>query len=221
MQLPIAFYHELKSSNVLFIKELFTLFHLICLIPGIIVMVGSITALLCNFNNLIVIGVILSFIIPLLLVLCRWQKFNDGAIIIEINNQKEVVVGFNIIHYVQIIFLVGLYGYYFGFSGLSEGNFLSILWILFVLFFQLILVFPDKLNNVVSCDLRVGKYCAMFLGSYLLVFMVFAILFQPILLGGGFSLFNYLSISWFLSKGVYLVIGCLFAYLVFRNYNKS
>lgn len=171
------------------------------------------------FSKLILgFGICLSFTIPLISMFLRIKVFNDGSCISKDGN---FVLGYRPELYFASSLIVGLYGYYFGFSGLSEGNFLSILWILFVLFFQLILVFPDKLNNVVSCDLRVGKYCAMFLGSYLLVFMVFAILFQPILLGGGFSLFNYLSISWFLSKGVYLVIGCLFAYLVFRNYNKS
>lgn len=170
-------------------------------------------------SNLIIgFGICLSFAIPLISMFLRIKVFNDDSCI---SKDGDFVLGYRPELYFVILLIIGLYGYYFGFSSFSEGNFLSILWILFILVFQLILVFPDKLNNLGSCDLRVGKYCAIFLVSYLLVFIVFVILFQPILLNSSFSLFDYLSINWFLSKKGYLIIVCLFAYLVFRNYNKK
>ena len=174
-----------------------------------------------DFNINLVIGVALTFSIPSIIMLFRWDTFNDGFIIIEFDNHKEAVVGYNVIYYNFIIFFIGLYGYYFGFSNLSFGNTLSIIWIFVVFLFQLGLVFPDRINNVLPFELRKAKYCAMFLVLWLVLFALFVLFFQPLLLGSGFSLFNTLTLEGFFKSGIYYIIVIILAFLIYRMFRKK
>lgn len=221
MYLPIAFFHELKELDNNLLDNNFLLFHLICLVPGSTLIFTSIAWIMSDFNINLVIGVALTFSIPSIIMLFRWDTFNDGFIIIEFDNHKEAVVGYNVIYYNFIIFFIGLYGYYFGFSNLSFGNTLSIIWIFVVFLFQLGLVFPDRINNVLPFELRKAKYCAMFLVLWLVLFALFVLFFQPLLLGSGFSLFNTLTLEGFFKSGIYYIIVIILAFLIYRMFRKK
>ncbi|MCQ2737409.1 MAG: hypothetical protein MJ224_02255, partial [archaeon] len=104
--MPIAFFHELKELDNNLLDNNFLLFHLICLVPGSTLIFTSIAWIMSDFNINLVIGVALTFSIPSIIMLFRWDTFNDGFIIIEFDNHKEAVVGYNVIYYNFIIFFI-------------------------------------------------------------------------------------------------------------------
>lgn len=169
------------------------------------------------FSNLIIgFGVCLAFIIPLLGMFLRIGTFNDNSCILD-----DDVLGYRPELYLLFSLIIGVYGYYFGFYSLSLGNFWSVIWILIVFVFQLVLLFPDKVNNLLPFELRKAKYCAIFLVSWLLIFALFVLFFQPLLLGSGFSLFNTLTLEGFFKSGIYYIIVIILAFLIYRMFRKK
>lgn len=152
---------------------------LVSICPPIIICVLSGSYLLANLITGV--GLCFSFIFPLLSMFLRIDVFNDNSSLIN----NELVLGYRPELYFLSSTLIGLYGYYFGFYSLSLGNFESIVWIFIVFLFQLVLVFPDRINNVLLFELRKAKYCAMFLVLWLVLFALFVLFFQPLLLGSG------------------------------------
>lgn len=170
------------------------------------------------FSNLILgVGICLAFIIPLLGMFLRISTFNDNSCILD----DDEVLGYRPELYLLFSLIIGVYGYYFGFYSLSLGNFLSVIWILIVFLFQLILIFPDKVNNTLPFELRKAKYCGIFLVLWLVLFALFVLLFQPLLLGSGFNLFNNLTLEGFFNSGIYYIFGIILAILIYRMFHKK
>lgn len=178
-------------------------------------------------NILIGIGLSLAFLIPNLVMVKRLHVFNDNSCkLYSCDNNFGIVFGYNPGLYGIFTVLIGLYGYYYGFKALSSYNsfnssVLVIVWIFCVLIFQLVLMFPDKINNHLPFELRKFSICFGFLIMYLALFIVFISISQFFLLGLNVSIFKYLTIGTVLKWCIYFIIVIIIVKLYLKIFSNK
>ncbi|WP_276956245.1 hypothetical protein [Methanobrevibacter woesei] len=161
------------------------------------------------FSNLIM-GLVISFslTLPIFLTLLRKNTFNKYF---YMENDK-FYIGFDPIFYQFTSICIGLYGYV---NGFRSSGWDALIWIIIVFAFQLILLFPDKVNRVFPLEVRTKKGCFAFLGSVIILFLIFIFTCQNILLGTGVQIGN-LSIK----NLFYWIIGGILA-IIFLKKSKD
>lgn len=143
--------------------------------PGLIF--GVILLGICNgldFGVLLLL-ILFVFLVPVLGLFFRINVFNDCSCVCF---GGKFNVGYSTMSYGFLLYFVSLISFILVYF-ISE-NFAGDLWyfvwfvaLLFVLVFQLLLLFPDKLNIVVPVDLRFDKFSLVFLVLIQLLFFVF------------------------------------------------
>lgn len=174
------------------------------LIPGVFVLFLMFGLILDKI--LLALGLTLSFVVPGIGSYLRNNVFNENSCYLRDN----IVYGYQPGLYWALSLFIGLYGYLNGFRNVDGyGN---LIWIVIVFLFQLILLFPDKVNSIFPLEIRTKKGCIAFLGSVAALFMIFSFLAQKPLLGIGTEIhFNFKAI-------IYWIIGIILAIILIKKY---
>lgn len=136
------------------------------------------------FDNIILgVGISLAFAIPIAGQFLRRDIFNDNSCSID----GEDVVGYEPGRFVLIDVIIGLYGYLIG---SKHGGYGALIWVAVIFVFQLLLLFPDKINKIFPLEIRTKYGHFAYLGFIILLFLIFVFMCQNILLGTGFKIGN-------------------------------
>ena len=157
------------------------------LLPG-----GSIFAFELGYilyNLWVGIGFALALVVPVIMVFVKINVFNDQSLLIN-GKITESSMGYNTYFYVLFALIIGLFGYYYGFTSLSLSVFkesfvpilFSVLWILLVFIFQLILLSPDKLNKVLSFEVKTKRGMLFYVFTVCIIFVIFVIFTKSLVL---------------------------------------
>ncbi|WP_303247629.1 hypothetical protein [uncultured Methanobrevibacter sp.] len=137
------------------------------------------------FDNIVLgVGISLAFTIPLAGELLRNNVFNDESC----NLDGKVVMGYEPGRFLLLSTFIGLYGYILGFRSIDSYN--TLIWIALVFLFQLSLLFPDKVNKIFPLEIRTKQGHFTYLGTIIVLFLIFVFKCQNLLLGIGVKIIN-------------------------------
>lgn len=192
----VEYHSEYGLGNTYQYITVLILFYLPGLVSGGIV-VGYV------FNNIILgVGISLAFTTSILGQFLRRNIFNDNS---RNLNGKEVI-GYEPGRLGLLNVIIGLYGYVSGFRSSGIG---ALIWLCVIFAFQLILLFPDKINKNFPLEIRTKKGHFAFLGSVAVLFLVFVFMCHGILLGTGVKIghLNFKNIiQWIISVIVAIIL---------------
>lgn len=107
--------------------------------------------------------------------------------------------------------IIGLYGYIMGFRNINSYD--NLIWIIVIFLFQLMLLFPDKINKIFPLEIRTKSGHFAYLGTIIVLFLIFVFACQNILFG------TYVKISNLSFKNIiYWIIGAILAIILIKKY---
>lgn len=155
------------------------------------------------FNNLVLgVGLSLAFAVPMAGEFLRRDVFNDNSC----NLNGKIVMGYEPGRFMLLSVFIGLYGYINVFRNIDSYG--HLIWILIIFSFQLLLIFPDKINKVFPLEIRTKYGHFAYLGFVLVLFLIFILMCQRILIGTGvrFLHFNLKSIICWIAGAILAIV---------------
>ena len=136
---------------------------LVCLVPGLIITVMTVSCLIDEIPLGLVISS--SFIIPSLGLFFRDNAFSDKNCIIG----EDIAVGYNPGWYGILSAAIGIFGYISAFKSVNMGISAGLFTV--TLIFQIIAVMPDKINSVLFFEARKIEGCAALIFSVAILYL--------------------------------------------------
>lgn len=142
--------------------------------------------------------IISAFIIPVIVAFLRTNLFNDSQSVIG----DDIVLGFNPIYYLFSCLIIGLFGFYIAYLiyGINECS--TLILIIVTLFWQFLLVIPDKVNSIFPYEIRT---IFGFLLYVILILISFILIIYSIV---GSSIWIFPSLT--LEQLIYNILTCVF-----------
>ena len=194
-ELGIKFNYETTNSYQCNILTFFSI------LPG--------TILIIIISGIILSKMFLSLSISLALILPTVGSF----IRINSNSRFNSSIEYNLIYYNLFSIIIGLYGYSIVFNHLFDNYYFATIGFILTLFFQMILIFPDKINNIDKINLNSKKYGLIYLFIHFITYLAIITLLQLLFLDF-YSLIQF-NVNF---KGVIIWIGIIiFLWFIYKK----
>lgn len=135
------------------------------IIPGLIIIILSIGLILNKLTMAFLI--IFAFVLPFFALFFRINVFNDDSSI----EGDEVILGYHPTYYGFLSLILGVYGYLNVYSLLKYNLNFAIILFCITIIFQILLLIPDKCNEVLFFEIRRTKGFLAFIIPLILVFL--------------------------------------------------